>query len=108
MKAWLHQSEGASWVELPADYLDKRIEENIQKGLSPEALWVRTKGAKGRPGAPVTHEMKQKFTIVFEQDEDGWWAISVPEVPGCRTQAKTIEQGLRRIKEGLALFVTER
>jgi predicted RNase H-like HicB family nuclease len=49
----------------------------------------------------------KKFTVVFERDEDGWWAVSVREVRGCRTQAKTIVQGLRRIREALALFVPD-
>ena len=49
----------------------------------------------------------KKFTVVFEKDEDEWWSVSVREVKGCRTQAKTIEQGLRRIREALSLFVPD-
>jgi predicted RNase H-like HicB family nuclease len=32
------------------------------------------------------------------------WLVQVPEVPGCHTQALTVEQGLRRISEALALY----
>ena len=47
------------------------------------------------------------YTIVFEPDKDGWWAVSVREVPGCRTQARSIRQGRGRIREALALFVRD-
>jgi len=41
------------------------------------------------------------FTIIIEQDEDGIYVASVPELQGCYTQAKTIAQVLERIKEAI-------
>ncbi|MEK6792573.1 MAG: type II toxin-antitoxin system HicB family antitoxin [Nanoarchaeota archaeon] len=43
------------------------------------------------------------FTIIIEQDEDGIYVASVPEIPGCYTQGKTISQVLERIKEAIEL-----
>ncbi|MGC4119677.1 MAG: type II toxin-antitoxin system HicB family antitoxin [Myxococcales bacterium] len=42
--------------------------------------------------------------VVFTKDGEGWWMVRVPAVPGCHTQGKTIEQGMRRIAEALELF----
>ena len=41
------------------------------------------------------------FTILIEQGEDGWYVASVPDIPGCYTQGKTIAQVLDRIKEAI-------
>ncbi len=41
------------------------------------------------------------FTILIEQDEDGIYVASVPEIQGCYTQGKTIAQVLERIKEAI-------
>ena len=41
------------------------------------------------------------FTILIEQDEDGIYVASVPEIQGCSTQGKTIAQVLERIKEAI-------
>lgn len=48
--------------------------------------------------------MKRKqyqFTVVIEQDEDGWYVAKVPDLHGCATQGKTVEQALARVKEAI-------
>ncbi|MFQ6120664.1 MAG: type II toxin-antitoxin system HicB family antitoxin [Methanosarcinales archaeon] len=49
--------------------------------------------------------MKKEFTIVIEQDEDGIYVASVPELDGCHTQAKTIDELRERIKEAIQLYL---
>ncbi|MEK6915776.1 MAG: type II toxin-antitoxin system HicB family antitoxin [Nanoarchaeota archaeon] len=44
-----------------------------------------------------------EFTVIIEQDEDGIYVASVPEIQGCYTQAKTIPELLERIKEAIEL-----
>lgn len=47
------------------------------------------------------------FSVVLEKDEDGWIVGSVPDLPGCHTQARTLE-GLRtRIVEAIQLYIEE-
>lgn len=46
---------------------------------------------------------KNKFIIIIEKDEDGWYIGKVPDLPGCHTQAKTIPQLLDRIREAIQL-----
>lgn len=44
-----------------------------------------------------------QFKIIIEQDEDGLYVASVPELPGCYTQGKTLEEARKRIKQVVAL-----
>ena len=42
-----------------------------------------------------------KFGVVVEKDKDGYYVASVPELPGCHTQAKTLDQVMKRIKQAI-------
>lgn len=42
-----------------------------------------------------------KFGVVVEKDEAGYYVASVPELPGCHTQAKTLDEVIKRIKEAI-------
>lgn len=42
-----------------------------------------------------------RFSVVVEKDEDGYYVASVPELPGCHTQAKTFDAMIERIKEAI-------
>jgi predicted RNase H-like HicB family nuclease len=48
-----------------------------------------------------------KYTVVYERDEDGWWVAAVPAIPGCHTQGRTIRQARSRIREALSLYVDD-
>ncbi|MEK6899639.1 MAG: type II toxin-antitoxin system HicB family antitoxin [Nanoarchaeota archaeon] len=41
------------------------------------------------------------FTVIIEQDEDGMYVAKVPDITGCFTQGKTVEQAMERIKEAV-------
>ena len=41
------------------------------------------------------------FTVLIEQDEDGIYVARVPEIEGCYTQGKTLQEVLERIKEAI-------
>lgn len=41
------------------------------------------------------------FTILIEQDEEGVFVARVPEIEGCYTQGKSLEEVLERIKEAI-------
>ncbi|MBW2637151.1 MAG: type II toxin-antitoxin system HicB family antitoxin, partial [Deltaproteobacteria bacterium] len=49
--------------------------------------------------------MGKEFTIIIEQDEDGIYVASVPELEGCHTQAKTLDELRDRIKEAIELYL---
>ena len=46
---------------------------------------------------------KFQFPVLIEQDEDGMYVALAPDLKGCHTQAKTIEELLPRIKEAIEL-----
>ena len=49
-----------------------------------------------------------EYRVVYERDpESGWWMARVPEVRGCHTQGRTIQESKRRIREALGLFVSD-
>lgn len=41
------------------------------------------------------------FIVLIEQDEDGIYVAKVPDISGCYTQGKTVEQAMGRIKEAI-------
>jgi len=45
----------------------------------------------------------REFTVLIEQDEDGYYVATVPALKSCYTQAKTVEALYPRIKEVIAL-----
>ncbi len=49
---------------------------------------------------------KHQFKVIIEQDEDGYFVASVPALPGCHTQAKTLIQLRRRVKDAIKLCLS--
>lgn len=52
-----------------------------------------------------TNQLDLQFKVIIEQDEDGMYVASVPELEGCYTQGKTLEQVRSRIKEAIQLVL---
>ncbi len=46
---------------------------------------------------------KRKFTVVIERDEDNFYVATVPGLPGCHTQAKTLDTLMKRVREAVEL-----
>ena len=46
-----------------------------------------------------------KYTVLIEQDEGGWFVSEVLELPGCHTQAKTLDELLSRTKEAIHAYL---
>ena len=46
-----------------------------------------------------------RFAIIVEKDENGYYVASVPELPGCHTQAKTLDELAKRIKEAIEAYL---
>lgn len=51
--------------------------------------------------------MGRKYTVLIERDEDGWLVSEVVELPGCHTQAKSMDQLLERTKEAIKAYLEE-
>ena len=48
---------------------------------------------------------RYEFPVIIERDEDGLYVGSVPELPGCHTQAKTMDKLLERTKEAIKAYL---
>ncbi len=49
--------------------------------------------------------MSTEYMIVIEKDEDGYYVGSVPALPGCHSQGRSIDQLLERMQEAIALWL---
>lgn len=49
--------------------------------------------------------MSSGYTVVIEKDEDGYFIGSVPTLPGCHTQARSIDQLMDRMAEAIAVYL---
>ncbi len=49
----------------------------------------------------------EEYTVIIEKDKDGYYVGEVVELPGCFTQARSIEELLKRIREAIELYLEE-
>jgi predicted RNase H-like HicB family nuclease len=49
--------------------------------------------------------MDHHFSVVIERDSEGYYVGSVPTLPGCHTQATSLDQLIERIKEAISLYL---
>lgn len=48
------------------------------------------------------------FNLIIEKGEDGYLISEVVELPGCHTQAKTMDELIKRTKEAISLCLEEK
>jgi predicted RNase H-like HicB family nuclease len=53
-----------------------------------------------RPGGAL---MGREFDVVVERDGEGFYIASVPTLPGCHTQARSLDELMERVKEAIQL-----
>ncbi|MEO6866884.1 MAG: type II toxin-antitoxin system HicB family antitoxin [Gaiellales bacterium] len=51
--------------------------------------------------------MAKKYTVSYEQDEEGWWVASVSGIAGVHTQGRSIETAKTRIAEAMTAALGE-
>jgi predicted RNase H-like HicB family nuclease len=47
--------------------------------------------------------MSYQFDVIVERDSAGYFVASVPALPGCHTQAKSLDDLMERIREAIEL-----
>jgi predicted RNase H-like HicB family nuclease len=50
---------------------------------------------------PEERLMAREFSVIVERDSEGYYVASVPEVPGCHTQARSLDDLMIRIREAI-------
>ena len=49
--------------------------------------------------------MTNQYDVVVERDSAGYFVASVPALPGCHTQAKSLDDLMVRIREAIELCI---
>nr|VFJ90009.1 MAG: HicB_like antitoxin of toxin-antitoxin system [Candidatus Kentron sp. LFY] len=49
--------------------------------------------------------MTRQFNVVIEKDADGFFVASVPALPGCHTQARSLDVLMGQIREAIELCI---
>ena len=49
----------------------------------------------------------KNFNLIIEKGEDGYLISEVIELPGCHTQAKDMNELIKRTKEAISLYLRE-
>lgn len=52
--------------------------------------------------------MTHQFDVIVEKDSAGYFVASVPTLPGCHTQAKSLDTLMERIREAIELCLEVR
>ena len=47
--------------------------------------------------------MLREFDVVIERDSEGYYVASVPQIPACHTQARSLDEVTLRIREAIEL-----
>ena len=51
--------------------------------------------------------MAKEFSVIIEQDVEGYYVASVPGLRGCHTQAKSLDELMARVKEAVELCLED-
>ena len=47
--------------------------------------------------------MQRQFDVVLERDEEGFYIASVPQLRGCHTQGRSLDEVIERVREAIEL-----
>ncbi len=51
----------------------------------------------------MRRDSRREFSVIVERDEEGYYVASVPELPGCHTQARSLDKLVERVREAIEL-----
>ena len=52
--------------------------------------------------------MAREFSVIIEQDTEGYYLASLPALRGCHTQAKSLDELMVRVREAVELCLEVR
>jgi predicted RNase H-like HicB family nuclease len=79
------------WITIMAK--KPRRSKNPTTGVSPRVKLTAEESPNGT----------REFSVVIERDEEGYLIASVPSLPGCHTQARSLDDLMDRVREAIAL-----
>ena len=51
--------------------------------------------------------MPRDFTVIVTRDAEGWYVADVPELRGCHTQARSLDELQDRVREVIGLCLED-
>jgi len=100
-------AEGPLLVQHYYEFLDMGFKLTALAGSYGQvALLRRLRAGLGLKGPRIEDEdspLLRQFDVVIERDEEGYYVASVPQLPGCHTQAKSLDEVTQRIREAVEL-----
>ncbi len=78
---------------------------NLQLQLSPRG---RTRHAQGVIILAAMRKIKTttyQFPVIIEKDEAGFFVADCPDLAGCHTQGRTIEEAIANIRDAIKLHL---
>jgi predicted RNase H-like HicB family nuclease len=75
---------------------------NQEPLINASPFW-RVWRAKGRSVRSRIKDMARQFDVVIERDEEGMYMASVPQLPGCHTDAASLDELMVEIREAIEL-----
>ncbi len=45
------------------------------------------------------------YTVILEREDDGGFAVWVPDLPGCASQGDNYEEAIGNIREAIGLYI---
>jgi predicted RNase H-like HicB family nuclease len=64
---------------------------------------MRLLEAQLRDNEKMSSPLRRQFDVVIERDDEGYYVASVPQIPGCHTQARSLGEVMQRIREAVEL-----
>lgn len=49
-----------------------------------------------------------QLPVTLYQDEDGWYVVECPVIPGCASQGRTEDEAIRNIREAIEMCIEVR
>jgi len=60
-----------------------------------------------KPELPGLSLAPRRVILVSPPENEGWWTIECPALPGCISQGETVEAALSNIKEAMELWLED-
>jgi predicted RNase H-like HicB family nuclease len=79
--------------------------QNKVGGANQEAVHESSKSKRKDKPALAEPPNRRQFDVVIERDEEGTYVGSVPSLPGCHTQAISLDELMERVREAIALYL---
>ena len=52
-----------------------------------------------------TATQPREYSVIIERDAEGYYVADVPELPGCHTQAKSLDKLMERVREAIQVCI---